>query len=102
MEHSTFIDEARLEPLSLAVIAGLTPHDIEVELYDDLYEEIPYDDLTDLVAITVQAFTAKRSYEIAAEYRQRGVPVVMGGFPPSLAPEEASLHFRKQTAFPLV
>lgn len=85
-------DEARMEPLSVGALAGMTPSEVEVALYDDRMEEIPYDEPTDLVGITVQIFSAKRSYEIAAEYRRRGVPVVMGGVHPTLLPEEVSAH----------
>ena len=52
MEHSLYVDEARMEPLMLAVLAGLTPPDVECVLYDDRMESIPYDEPTDLVAIT--------------------------------------------------
>ena len=90
MEHSLYVDEGRMEPLQLGVIAGLTPPDIEVVLYDDRMEEIPYDEPTDLVAITVETFTARRAYEIGAEYRQRGVQVIMGGMHPTLISEEAA------------
>ena len=79
MEHSLYVDEGRMEPLQLGVIAGLTPPDVEVVLYDDRMEEVPYDEPTDLVGITVETYTARRAYEISAEYRKRGVPVVMGG-----------------------
>jgi radical SAM superfamily enzyme YgiQ (UPF0313 family) len=92
MEHSLYVDEARMEPLQLGVVAGLTPPDVECVLYDDRLEEIPYDEETDLVAITVEIYTARRAYEIAAEFRQRGVPVGMGGFHPTLAPEECLQH----------
>ena len=51
---------------------------------------IPFAEETDLVAISVETYTAKRAYQIASEYRKRGVPVVMGGFHPTLIPEEAS------------
>ena len=54
-------------------------------MYDDRMEPIPYDEPTDLVAITVETYTARRSYEIAAEYRRRGVPVILGGVQPTLA-----------------
>jgi radical SAM superfamily enzyme YgiQ (UPF0313 family) len=91
-EHSLYVDEGRMEPLMLAVLAGLTPGDVEVALYDDRMESIPYDEATDLAAITVETYTARRSYEIAAEYRSRGVPVILGGMHPSLVPEEAELH----------
>ncbi len=85
-------DEACMEPLSIGALAGMTPPDVEVALYDDRLEEIPYDSPTDLVGITVQIYSARRSYEIAAEYRKRGVPVIMGGMHPTLIPEEASQH----------
>jgi radical SAM superfamily enzyme YgiQ (UPF0313 family) len=87
-----FDDGARMEPLQLGVIAGLTPPDVEVVLADDRVDEIDYDDPTDLVAITVETFTARRAYEIAAGFRRRGVPVIMGGIHASLLPEEAAAH----------
>jgi radical SAM superfamily enzyme YgiQ (UPF0313 family) len=91
-EHSLYVDQGRMEPLMLGVLAGLTPPDVEVVLYDDRMEEIPYDEQTDLVAITVETYTARRSYEIAGEFRQRGVPVILGGMHATLLPEETSLH----------
>ena len=91
-EHSLYVDEGRMEPLMLGVLAGLTPPDVEVVLHDDRMETIPYDDPVDLVAITVETYTARRAYEISAEYRQRGVPVVLGGMHVTLLPEEAALH----------
>ncbi|PIE34181.1 B12-binding domain-containing radical SAM protein [candidate division KSB3 bacterium] len=81
-----------LQPLVFALLAGLTPPDIETTLYDDRIEDIPFDEPTDLVAMTVETFSAKRAYDIAARYRKRGVPVVMGGFHPTLVPKEAAQH----------
>lgn len=92
MEHSLYVDEGRMEPLQLGVLAGLTPPDIDVALHDDRMETIPYDQPTDLVAITVETYTARRAYEISAEYRKRGVPVVMGGMQATLIPEEVAEH----------
>jgi len=91
-EHSLYVDEARMEPLPLGVLAGLTPPEIEVVLYDDRCEAIPFEEPADLVAITVETYTARRSYEISAEYRRRGIKVVMGGMHVMLLPEEASEH----------
>lgn len=76
----------------LGVLAGLTPPDVEVVLHDDRMEAIPYDDPTDLVAITVETYTARRAYEIAEEYRNRGVPVILGGMHVALLPDEAMQH----------
>ncbi|MBC8356192.1 MAG: B12-binding domain-containing radical SAM protein [Planctomycetes bacterium] len=91
-DHSLYVDEARMEPLSLGVLAGLTPPDVECVLYDDRVEEIPYGEQTDLVAISIEIYAARRSYEIAAEYRERGVPVILGGAHPTLFPDECKPH----------
>jgi radical SAM superfamily enzyme YgiQ (UPF0313 family) len=77
-----------MEPLPAAHLAGLTPKDVDIRFFDDRLEDIDFDAETDLVAISVETYTARRSYEIASEYRKRDVPVVMGGFHPTLVPEE--------------
>ena len=92
LDHSLFVDEARMEPLQLGVLAGLTPADVKVELYDDRCEEIPFERECDLVAITVETFTARRAYEISSTFKQRGRKVILGGVHPSLLPEEAAYH----------
>jgi radical SAM superfamily enzyme YgiQ (UPF0313 family) len=92
LEHSLYVDSGRMEPLPLGVLAALTPPDVDVVLYDDRMERIPYDEPTDLAAITVETFTARRAYEIAGEFRRRGVRVILGGMHPTLLPEEAAEH----------
>lgn len=87
-----FVDEGRMEPLSLGVLAGLTPAGVDCCLVDDRVDEIDFDEPTDLVAITVETFTARRAYQIAAEYRQRRIPVVMGGMHATLIPDEVAEH----------
>jgi len=82
----------QMEPLPTALIAGLTPHDVEIRFYDDRMEAIPYDEPTDLMAISVETYTAKRAYQIASEYRRRGVPVVMGGFHATLCTDEVQRY----------
>ncbi len=81
-----------MEPLAPAVLAALTPRDVEVKFYDDRLEPIPYDEPTDLVALSVETYTAMRAYQIASEYRKRRVPVVMGGFHPTLCSDEVAEH----------
>ena len=87
-----YIRTWQMEPLPAATLAGLTPRDVEVRFYDDRMELIPFDERTDLVAISVETYTAKRAYQIASEYRRRRVPVVMGGFHASLCPDEVARH----------
>ena len=82
----------QMEPLPPAAIAGLTPRGVDIKFYDDRMEPIPFDEPTDLVAISVETYTAKRAYQIASEYRKRNIPVVMGGFHATLCPEEVSQY----------
>ena len=91
-EDRAYVDEGRMEPLQLGVLAAIAPPDVEVALYDDRIETIPFDEPTDLAAITVETYTARRAYEISAAYRARGVPVIMGGFHATLATDECALH----------
>jgi radical SAM superfamily enzyme YgiQ (UPF0313 family) len=81
-----------LPPLSMAVLAARTPRDVEVRFHDDKVETLPADDRPDLVALTVETFTARRAYAIADGYRARGVPVILGGYHPTLLPHEAAQH----------
>lgn len=85
-----YIRTWKMQPIPPALIASLLPSDVEKRFYDDRLEPIPLDEPTDLVAISVETYTARRAYQIASEYRRRGVPVVMGGFHASLCPEEVS------------
>ena len=41
----------QMEPLPPAVIAGLTPRDVEIKFYDDRMERIPFDEPTDVVGM---------------------------------------------------
>ena len=86
------IRATQMQPLTMAALAGLTPKDVSLLFYDDRIEQIPYDQPTDLVGISVQVFTARRAYEIAVEFRRRRVPVVLGGFHVTSVPEEAAAH----------
>jgi radical SAM superfamily enzyme YgiQ (UPF0313 family) len=87
-----YIRTWQMEALPAATLAGLTPKDVEVRFYDDRMEIIPFDEPTDLVAISVETYTAKRAYQIATEFRKRKVPVVMGGFHASLCPDEVAQY----------
>lgn len=81
-----------LPPLAMGILAARTPADVAVTFYDDKVEVIPENDQPDLVAITVETFTARRAYDIAKRYRAKGVPVVMGGYHPTFLPDEALQH----------
>ena len=78
--------------LSLPTIAGLTDDRFEVSIIDDNIEDIDFDAKPDLVGITTMTALAPRAYEIALEFRKRGIPVIIGGIHASMLPEEASQY----------
>jgi len=81
-----------LPPLAMGILAARTPKEIQVRFYDDRVESIPLNEPADLVAMSVETFTARRAYHLADHYRSRKIPVVLGGHHPTLLPEEAMLY----------
>ena len=81
--------EFTLLPLNMAMLVALTPPDIEISIVDEAVEKINFDEQVDLVGMSCTTTVAQRAYEIAAEYRERNVKVVMGGTHPTLIPQEA-------------
>ncbi len=81
-----------MQPLIFALLATLTPPQVRLSFHDELVEDLP--DLADVdaVGLTVETFAARRAYELADGWRGRGIPVVMGGFHPSMCPDEAARH----------
>ncbi len=82
----------RFSLLSLLSVAAETPSWAQVRIVDEQLESIPWDADVDLVGITCMTALAPRAYEIAEVFRQRGIPVVLGGMHPSFQPEEALRH----------
>ena len=84
----------REAPLSLTTLAALLPQeqDIEWKLVDGSVDPIPLNESADLVGISVITGNAVRAYQIADHYRQRGIPVVLGGIHVSILPGEAMTH----------
>src|SRR3954470_4981110 len=88
-------DSAFLPRLGLSILAALTPPEDEVIYTDDLVKPFSIErDVkdVDLVGISVDSKTARRSYDIAAAYRRRGAKVVLGGIHPTALPDEALRH----------
>ncbi len=78
--------------LTLPYLAALIPEGHEIRLIEDFVNEIDYEDPVDLVALTAMTSRAPRAYQIADEYRRRGIPVIMGGFHASFMTDEALEH----------
>jgi radical SAM superfamily enzyme YgiQ (UPF0313 family) len=72
------------------VLARLTPPEWEVTILDENvklpdYAKLPRPDLVGITAFTSQA---PRAYQLAAEFRRLGIPVVMGGIHATMCVDE--------------
>ena len=74
------------------LLAALTPPGHDVSIVDELFEAIDFDEPVDLVGISLYTYNAQRGYEIADEYRRRGVRVAIGGLHVALTPREPAPH----------
>ena len=89
-----YFNRALYSPLAglLAVAAAIPRDKYEVVLTDENIETIDFDLRADLVGISAMTSYVNRGYEIADQYRSKGLPVVMGGVHPSFMPDEALQH----------
>lgn len=74
-----------MPPLAMGILAARAP-DCDIQFYDEKAEALPTDDEPDLVALSIETYTARRAYAVADAYRARGVPVVVGGYHPTFLP----------------
>ena len=79
-------------PLALPYLAALTPPEWEVTLIDEQVQDIDFSRPADLVAISAWTLHSLRAYDIADEFRRRGVKTIMGGPHVFFYPEEAAEH----------
>lgn len=89
-----YMNRALYSPLAgLLAVAAVIPRDqYEVVLTDENIEPIDFDLKADMVGISAMTSYVNRGYEIADQFRAKGVPVVMGGVHPSFMPQEALKH----------
>ena len=89
-----YFNRALYSPIAgLLAVAATIPRDkYEVVLTDENIEEVDFDLKCDLVGISAMTAYVNRGYEIADEFRRRGVPVIMGGVHPSFMTKEALTH----------
>lgn len=80
-----------LPGLTLPMLAAVTPPHVRLRLVQETVEDIPYDEPWDLVGLTGMGSGIVRAWQIADEFRRRGVTVVIGGIAASLADPEWSL-----------
>ena len=77
----------RVAPNAIATVAAMAPAGITVRLHDEAIAPVDFDVTVDFVGITANVSQARRAIEIAREFRDRGVPVIIGGPHITLDPE---------------
>ena len=80
-----------IPPLGLATNASYIPDRYDVIIVDENVKQATYSS-ADIVAVTTNTITARRAYRLCEEFREKGVPIVLGGIHPSVMPEEASRY----------
>ena len=78
--------------LNLPTIAAITPGEWDVEILDARAKPVDYNAKVDLVGITGFTADMPSAYEIADNFRAKGVKVIMGGVHVSAMPDEALEH----------
>jgi radical SAM superfamily enzyme YgiQ (UPF0313 family) len=81
-----------LVPLTLPYLAAMTPNGWDIQLVDEQVQDIDFESKPDVAAISCWTMHSLRGYDVAAEFRKRGVPVIMGGPHVWFYPEEAAKH----------
>ncbi len=89
-----FRKSLRYAPLTLSTLASLVPPDMQadIRIVDEGIEDVDPEADADLVGMTVITGTAPRAYELAARFRERHIPVVLGGPHVTLVPDDAQPH----------
>jgi len=85
--------------LTMPLIAALTPGEHDVRHTDEIVDPVRFDAPADLVGITAPTPSALHAYDLAREFRRRGVPVVIGGPHATALPEEAARHADAETLY---
>ena len=74
------ISSDAMKPLLFGIIKSHTPGEFDIEFIDERVEKLPERIDSDIIAFSVETFTAKRAYILAKKYRNDKNIIVMGGF----------------------
>ncbi|NIM58351.1 MAG: radical SAM protein [Candidatus Aminicenantes bacterium] len=92
-ENQAYFARSPAPPLSGALVAGLTPPIVEVDLLHEMVRPIDYSTDADFIGLSFMDYCAPHAYEVAKKFRKLGKIVVAGGRYPSTFPEEVIPHF---------
>jgi radical SAM superfamily enzyme YgiQ (UPF0313 family) len=77
-----------MKPLLFEIIKQATPAPWTIEFLDERVEPLPPQISSEVIAFSVETYTAKRAYLLAKQYKRPGNVIAMGGFHASVMPEE--------------
>src|SRR5271169_6490180 len=80
------------QQITMPYLAAFAPPNWTVLHIDEAVSAVDFATPADLVAITFHTPSAPHAYALAARFRQRGTPVVLGGPHVTLMPDEAQAH----------
>lgn len=78
--------------LGLLVLAAVTPSEWEIDYIDEHHVKINFAQHYDIVGISCMTQQILRGYEIASEFRSRGVTTVIGGIHATTCTEEVAKY----------
>jgi radical SAM superfamily enzyme YgiQ (UPF0313 family) len=89
-----FKQSLRYMPLTFPTLAALIPEEIDADVtcIDEGISDVDMHIDADLIGMTVITGTAPRAYELAGQFRERAIPVVLGGPHVTLVPDDAQSH----------
>jgi|TARA_B100001971_G_C18257866_1_gene583815 radical SAM superfamily enzyme YgiQ (UPF0313 family) len=89
-KRAGFVTDQKLisPPMSLGIIAALTPEHWDIELHDENLNRFEFKE-ADLVGLTALTSQVTRAYEIASIYKKKNIPTIMGGIHVSMMQDEA-------------
>ena len=92
-DQQAYFAQSPAPPLSGALVAGLTPPLVEVDLLHEMVRPIDYQTDADFIALSFMDFCAPHAYDVAARFRRLGKKVIAGGRYPSTFPQAVIPHF---------
>ena len=84
-----YISTDAMKPVLFGIIKNLTPNEFEIDFLDERVEKLPDIIDSDIIAFSVETYTAKRAYILSKKYKKEDNIIVMGGFHPTVMPDEA-------------
>ena len=91
-DQEAYFARSPAPPLSGALVAGLTPPIVELELLHEMVRPVDYDTNADFIALSFMDYCAPHAYDVAARFMKLGKTVIAGGKYTTTFPDEVAPH----------